>query len=213
MKKDNPPSLIPFSICVVVGVITFTFLWPSLPLKSLTAEAYSAMAAFFSVMVALIALYISYYQIQSTAKSARLSIKPHCIFINVIANMEGEPLGIGLRNNGLGPAIIVAWTFSINGKMIPERNQDGINVIINRYHLNRLVYGRLLPPGSSLGANQIERIIYLPIEFNDKMVFGEPSKTANAAMDGLMKEVNVHLKFKSAYDEEDSISSLENIPV
>ena len=213
MDKDTNepkhPLFYLLSLIFLGTVITCTWLNTPTSFDSITAEAWSAIAAFLSVIVACVALFTSFYQIQSSERSARLSIKPHCFFISVTPNTENEPVGISLRNNGLGPAVMVEWTFTIKGETIPEINKAGLDVVINRYHLNGLCQGMLLTPPSSLAANQTERIAYVPLPFYFQMVFSMPqSITANAAMIQLMKEVSFHLRYQSAYGEEDSISSL-----
>jgi hypothetical protein len=124
--------------------------------------------------------------------------------------MQDEPVGLRLRNNGLGPALIVEWTFTINGKVIPEKNRAGLDVVINRYRLDRLTEGMLLTPPSSLAADKTERIIYVPKEFYFEMAYpkGNPVP-ANAVMVTLLKEVEFRLTYKSVYGDEDTISSFD----
>ena len=213
MKKHPTAGLLFFSVALILSLVTLTYFWPFLRSNSLSAEAYAAIAGFFSVVVASMALYISWYQIQSTEQSARLSVKPHCLLISVIKNTENIPVGVHFRNNGLGPAIVTEWSFTINGTPVPEQNLAGLNMVLNRYRIANLCAGMLIPPGQSLGANQTERVVYVPIDFAlTEMNDGSRVTIANSAMERLMREVNFILRFQSAYGEEQTIMLHESSP-
>jgi hypothetical protein len=101
----------------------------------------------------------------------------------------------------------VDWSFTINGTPVPQKNEDGLKAIITRYGLFKIATGMLLPPGTSLGANQTEKMIVVPYDRGLTEVFdGTRTSIANSAMEKLMREVNVILRFNSAYDEEQTIS-------
>jgi len=208
MKKRLPIGLLILSAIVLATLIVIVYLMLETRSGIITAEGYAAIAAFYSVLVACMALYIAYRQVELTESIARINAKPHCLLIRVKSNMQSKPVGIYWRNNGQGTAIVVEWAFTIKGIPIPEKNHDGLLKALGHYRLT-MAEGMLIPPNQSLGAGQTEAIAYVPLEFGlTEMHDGTSSTIANKAMERFTDEVNFILRFKSAYNDEETISSL-----
>ena len=127
----------------------------------------------------------------------RLSARPHCHFVTVSSCTDNHKIGLYLRNNGPGVAIIRRWKFSVLGIPVGE-NRDGM--VEAKMHLGGVEVGRYwIEPGDSLQANSVEKILWR-----------EPSPgDVSNAKDNLFKkrldDIEITLTVASVYEEEATI--------
>ena len=193
--KHPPLFLIVAPVALIGAALVFFFF------NHLTAEAWSAVAAFMTIGVGLIAAFVAWHQIESNERNARLSVKPHCVLIGVGDNWDNAPHGLTLRNNGPGTAIIKEWKFFRQGKLLPERNLESLKKLLGVYRLSLLVQGMLLPPGTSIGANRDEKMFYVPVDVGDQIALN--NQTARKTIDVMLKEVTISLTYTSVYEDEE----------
>jgi hypothetical protein len=126
----------------------------------------------------------------------RLGALPHCHFVTVSSRTDNHKLGLYLRNNGPGVAIIVGWKFFFQGKPIGE-NLDGM--VEAKRLLGDSDIGRYwLEPGDSIQPNAVEKILW-----REKDQEKNPGGMLLSAKDDLFKSrlelLSVELKVASIY--------------
>lgn len=70
-----------------------------------------------TVTIAVVALYLTWWQTRATRQHNRLSVKPILTFVVHYGQTE-DGFGIYLKNNGFGPAIIIDIKFFVDGKEV-----------------------------------------------------------------------------------------------
>jgi heme/copper-type cytochrome/quinol oxidase subunit 4 len=192
-----------FTLALVLSIIFTAILVTFTTTNFFSAEGWSAVAAFLSVVVALIALYALIYQTKIADRGARLSVMPHCLLIPVIPNFSGKLVCLQLQNNGSGPAIISEWKFVVDGHRISDTNVDGMNAVLKRYGLQWLVEGSVLPPKSSVAATTTIDLFHIPYgqEYNTVSCEGNPMP-AHQAFSKLLRHVQVNLTYTSVYEDD-----------
>ena len=83
------------------------------------ANTLQQITAIATVIIALTAVFISIWQILSTRKHNRLSVTPLMRYYIVYNKSEMEQ-GIYLSNTGIGPAIIISYKVTVDGKETPK---------------------------------------------------------------------------------------------
>jgi hypothetical protein len=126
----------------------------------------------------------------------RLGALPHCHFVTVSSRSDNHKLGLYLRNNGPGVAIIVGWKFFDQGVFIGE-NLAGM--VEAKRLLGEADIGRYwLEPGDSIQPNAVEKILW-----REKDQERSPGGLLLSAKDDLFKDrlelLNVELKVASIY--------------
>ena len=171
---------------------------------------------FFQIPTAVVAIILSGSSIAlslwvafRTFHHYRLTARPHCQFIRVTRNDDDHHIGIYVRNNGPGIAIIESWEF-FEKDLSVGINHKGFNVIVeNAIKLNHEIGRMWLEPGSTLQPNATEKILWLP---KQPKVEGRKSM-----IDVLMTmqrtdaffEIGIVLTVKSIYDEKQKAIRLE----
>lgn len=85
-----------------------------------------------ATILALCALAFTAYQVLSTRKHNRLSVRPHITYFTYRNLNPGQgSLKIEIMNNGLGPAVIDAFEVSLDNKRLPSQNSSDIEAKIS----------------------------------------------------------------------------------
>jgi len=69
-----------------------------------------------AIIMSLTTLFFSFFQGMAIRKHYRTSLKPILLFISSSSNIPNNDMGVKLKNNGLGPAIITDFKISMDGK-------------------------------------------------------------------------------------------------
>ncbi len=113
---------------------------------------------FSAMFISLLTLIIFLYQTRIISKQARLSVTPRISFISGVANSDSTVVfSIGIKNNGLGPAIIDSTAIFANNTYYPlnfnsftEKNYPQVDSLINYKSSYFLTKGATLLPNNEL---------------------------------------------------------------
>jgi hypothetical protein len=130
-----------------------------------------------SAVIALCALGVSIWQGFLTRQHQRKSVTPLISLSHISLNYES--IEICIKNNGLGPAIILTYALSVNGKKTFINSEDDCYEFINKLNLGEVEAEIYIPTtGSYIAVGQ--QIILLSIkplrgvmDYNDfrKLIF------------------------------------------
>ncbi len=123
--------------------------------KVLTTDKIIGLSAIF---ISLLTLFIFLYQTRVISKQARLSVTPRVSFTSGVANSDSTVVfSIGIKNNGLGPAIIDSTAifaknkyYPLNFKDFTTKNYPRVDSIISRSSSNFLTKGATILPNNEV---------------------------------------------------------------
>ena len=151
-------------------------------------------------VVALLAMFATFWQATLARSHNRLSVKPHIDWSS--DHQYGKPLTLVLTNHGLGPAIVELLEYQING----------ITCAITHSKLPPIMADLLsqlpipctwttLTPGTPISPNQSVNLFVLD---PDPKLLGE-----HEAADKFVQSINFSLKYRSIYGELFTISRMD----
>ncbi len=113
---------------------------------------------FSAIFISLLTLIIFLYQTRVISKQARLSVTPRISFTSGVANSDSTVVfSIGIKNNGLGPAIIDSTAifaknkyYPLNFKSFTEKNYPQADSLVNHTSSFFLTKGATLLPNNEL---------------------------------------------------------------
>jgi hypothetical protein len=142
-----------------------------------------------TAIAALLALILTIWQGILTRSHDRLSVKPLLSFTLATMNLENHPVGIFLRNDGLGPAVI--RKVSVFNGMKVASGKAALREIIIPIATELEIMGQVqhfwVDPGYGLQAGS-----------SIKMLWVYPG-AAEMQMIGLMAKINIRLEYESIY--------------
>lgn len=147
--------------------------------------------SFIAMAIALLAIYLTMKQIEMSREHNRLSVRPHLTFESCTNNVEGLIMGVMLKNNGIGPAIIKNYKLIWMNKTNVEGHVN-INMFIKEQlkNVDDAVWG-VLAPETPIAVNQ--EIWLFKIELDKK------NKTNTAHFSKFLKSLNIVIDYESIY--------------
>lgn len=95
-----------------------------------------------ATIISLAALYFVYYQIEMSREHNRLSVRPKLNYDFTDVNILDKPLGIKIKNNGLGPGIITKFKVTLEDRISTENHNLGwLGFLENSKHAHSEVAG------------------------------------------------------------------------
>jgi hypothetical protein len=156
-------------------------------LKSVTAYA--------PIFIALVALFLSIWQAHQYRRHNQLSVRP---FVQLIREMAaGEPVnGLLVTNAGFGPAIIKDFRIYVDGKVMPDDDDNcGWTHAIRLLNLKRRpVENFCLAKGGSIRAGETYPLLSIKKEYLTRDDFRFLKKA--------IRRVHLCIQYASLYDEE-----------
>jgi len=158
--------------------------------KANPAILISAMAFLFTVIASIIGLRFTNKQIEMSRKHNYLSVKPYVKFIGYYAQSGSEPIGLSIKNNGLGPAIIKKINYIWENT--PVQGQSNLRKIWNEHFKKEdsLVFTNI-EPEATIGANEEQWLFKIE---GDKKAEGIGKKFLKFA-----QSLNIEIEYECFY--------------
>src|SRR5262249_34266434 len=108
-----------------------------------------------SLVVALCALVVSFFNIRQTKKHYRLSVRPYLRF-SLSFGTETAPIGLYLANKGIGPAILKDFRIFLDGQPFSTSTGHRWNMVWMKAGYNKPIVSYNFPEeGDALSAGEI----------------------------------------------------------
>jgi len=145
-----------------------------------------------SVIIALVALFISIWHAHTTRQHNRLSVRP-CLNFHKVVTREPPKAAIFLTNNGVGPAFIKEFRVYIDGKLQDDfKAPDWPEVASMIGLVSRYAEGIIFGERTAIAATKTQLVFEVSITEED-----EPSQILNA-----INRIDIFIKYESAYEKQ-----------
>ncbi|MEZ7493556.1 hypothetical protein QO198_18575 [Pseudoalteromonas distincta] len=133
----------------------------------LNSLSLSAVTAFTSLLVAICAMFITFWQAHLSRKHNKLSVKPH-IAVHKVA-ITGKTPEIRIINKGVGPAFINSINLNYNNEFFSFRDIESIERLLLKlgYPKTNFYRALIVPSIISVAANSEVELLAFPTSDKD----------------------------------------------